>query len=163
MARWCGWPSQVRVAFAIDTHDREIISFVASAGGITGQMVRDLMLVCVETRFGRLQAPHPVQGLRVNGSPYTAAQALTFAAALSLVPCFTPMRSPKGSGVSEAFVKTLKRNYARVQPCPDADTVLVRLGHWITDCNGYHPPRGLGMCSPREFIHAQTQLASCPV
>jgi putative transposase len=46
----------VRVAFAIDTCDREII-----AGGISGEMVRDLMLACVERRFATLRAPQPVQ------------------------------------------------------------------------------------------------------
>ncbi len=161
VACWNG--EVVRVAFAIDTHDREIIAFVASTGGITGQMVRDLMLACVEIHFGRVQAPHPVQWLSDNGSAYTAAQTLTFATALGLVPCFTPVRSPESNGVSEAFVKTLKRDYARVQPCPDADTVLVRLGHWITDYNEHHPHQGLGMRSPREFIRAQKQLAPCPV
>jgi transposase InsO family protein len=34
----------VRVAFAIDTCDREIIAWQASTGGISGEMVRDLML-----------------------------------------------------------------------------------------------------------------------
>lgn len=79
------------------------------------------------------------------------------------MPCFTPVRSPESNGVSEAFVKTLKRDYARVQPCPDADTVLDRIGAWITDYNENHPRRELGMRSPREFIRAQMQPAPCPV
>ena len=153
----------VRVAFAIDTHDREVIAWVASTGGVTGQMVRDLMLTCVEARFGILRATHPVQWLADNGSAYTAAETLSFAAALNLVPRFTPVRSPESNGVSEAFVKTLKRDYARVQPRPDANTVLARIGAWITDYNEHHPHRGLGMRSPREFIRAQLQPAPCPV
>ena len=59
-----------------------------------------------------------MQWLADNGSAYTAAETLSFAAALNLVPCFTPVRSPESNGVSEAFVKTLKRDYARVQPRP---------------------------------------------
>jgi hypothetical protein len=51
-----------------------------------------------------------------NDSPYAARETLEFAAALALVPCFTPVRSPESNGVSEAFVKTLKRDYARIQP-----------------------------------------------
>lgn len=104
-----------------------------------------------------------MQWLTDNGSPYTAAETLSFAAALGLVPCFTPVRSPESNGVSEAFVKTLKRDYARVQPRPDADTVLARVGAWIANYNEHHPHRGLGMRSPREFIRAQTNPASCPV
>lgn len=60
----------VRVIFAIDTHDREIIAWQASTGGISGEMVRDLMLACVERRFSALRAPHPVQWLADNGSAY---------------------------------------------------------------------------------------------
>ena len=153
----------VRVAFAIGTHDRAVMAWVSSTGGISGQMVRDLMLACIETRFGTLRAPHPVQWLADNGSAYTAGETLSFAAALGLVPCFTPVRSPESNGVAEAFVKTLKRDYARVQPRPDADTVLARIGGWIADYNEHHPHRGLGMRSPREFIRAQTQPAPCPV
>jgi transposase InsO family protein len=153
----------VRLAFAIDTHDREIIAWQASSGGISGQMVRDLMLACVEARFNALRAPHPVQWLADNGSAFTARDTLDFATALSLVPCFTPVRSPQSNGVSEAFVKTFKRDYARIQPRPDALTVLQQLPTWIDDYNEIHPHRGLQMLSPREFIHKQSQPAPCPV
>jgi transposase InsO family protein len=115
----------VHVAFAIDTHDREIISWVATAGGgISGEMVRDMMLDCVERRFGSIRAPHPVQWLADNGSPYTAGRDHRFRHGPRLVACFTPVRSPESNGVCEAFVKTLKRDYVRVNPCPDALSVL---------------------------------------
>jgi putative transposase len=87
---------------------------------------------------------------------------LDFAAALSLVPCFSRCAA-QSSGVSEAFVKTLKRDYARVQPRPDALTVLEKLASWIEDYNDSHPHRGLRMRSPREFIQGQSQPAPCPV
>ena len=83
------------------------------------------MLVCVERRFDTLRVPHPVQWLADNGSAYTARETLNFAAALGLVTCFTPVRSLESNGVSEAFVKTLKRDYARIQPRPDTLTVLL--------------------------------------
>jgi putative transposase len=47
----------VRVAFAIDTHDREILAWTASPRGIGGISVRDLMLLAVERCFGTLVAP----------------------------------------------------------------------------------------------------------
>ena len=136
---------------------------VATTGAIDGEMIRDLMLACVERRFASLRAPHPVQWLADNGSAYTARETLDFAAALSLIPCFTPVRSPESNGVSEAFVKTLKRDYARIKPRPDALTVLQQLPAWIDDYNEVHPHRGLKMRSPREFIQSQSQSASCPV
>ena len=35
-------------------------------------------------------------------------------------PCFTPVQSPESNGIAEAFVKTFKRDYARINPLPDA-------------------------------------------
>jgi putative transposase len=37
--------------------------------------------------------------------------------------------------MAEAFVKTLKRDYARVGPCPDAATVLRQLDGWFEHYN----------------------------
>ena len=162
--RWCSdafeincWNGDiVRIVFAIDAHDREVPAWHAVAGsGISGSMVRDLMLETVEKRFGAMPAPHPVEWLSDNGIPYTARETLDFAAALGLVPCFTPVRSPESNGLAEAFVKTFKRDYVRVNPLPDAVTVLRQLTGWFADYNESHPHSGLGMRSPREFIRAQ--------
>ena len=54
--RWCSdsleftcWNGElVRVAFALDCHDREVIGWVATTAGISGEMIRDLMVECVE-------------------------------------------------------------------------------------------------------------------
>jgi transposase InsO family protein len=146
----------VRIAFAIDTHDREIITWVAThGGGISGEMIRDMMLDCVERRFNALRALFPVPWLADNGSAYTAAETNDFAAALKLVPCLTPAHSPESNGVCEAFVKTLKGDYARVNPRPDAISVLQQLPAWSEDYNNSHPHSGLRMGSPREFIPRQ--------
>lgn len=85
-------------------------------------MVRDLILACVQRRFAALRAPSPVQCPANNFSAYTARETLDFAAALFLVPRFTPVRSLENNSVSEAFVETLKRDHARVQPSPDTLT-----------------------------------------
>jgi putative transposase len=155
----------VRIVFAIDTHDREVMAWVATAGaGISGEMVRDIMLECVERRFEAQRAPQPVQWLADNGSAYTAGETLDFATALNLVPCFTPVRSPESNGVCEAFVKTMKRDYVRVNPRPDAISVLQQLPAWFEDYNTVHPHGGLRMQSPREFIAQQSATpAECPV
>jgi putative transposase len=164
--RWCSdafeitcWNGDiVRVVFVIDAHDREVLAWHAVAGaGISGSMVRDLMLEAVEQRLGTTQAPHAVEWLSDNGSPYTAKETLDFAAALGLVPCFTPVHSPESNGIAEAFVKTFKRDYARVNPLPNAATVLRQIAGWFDDYNESHPHSGLGMISPREFIRAQVR------
>src|SRR6516162_11119073 len=117
----------VRVAFALDSHDREVISWVATTAGISGEMIRDMMVQCVEQRFGDIRAPHKVQWLSDNGSIFAAYRTLEIAAALNLEPCFTPVESPESNGMAEAFVKTFKRDYVRINPLPDARTVLPRI------------------------------------
>ena len=106
------------MAFAIDTCDREIIAWQASTGGVTGEMVRNLMLACVGRRFNALRALYPVEWLADNGSAYTARETIEFATALLLVPCFTPVRSPESNGVIEAFLKAFKaitQEYSRAR------------------------------------------------
>ena len=146
------------MAFIIDAFDREIIAFAAVSGaGISGSDVRDMMLEAVEARFGTIRAPHPIEHLSDNGSPYTAKDTRNFAAALNLVACFTPIRSPESNGISEAFVKTFKRDYVRISPLPDAPAALRQIAGWIEDYNEIHPHSSLRMRSPREFIRAQVQ------
>jgi transposase InsO family protein len=58
----------VRVLFAIDACDREIIAWSATTAGISGEIVRDLMVACVERRFGISKTPQAVEWLSDNGS-----------------------------------------------------------------------------------------------
>jgi transposase InsO family protein len=51
----------------------------------------------------------------------------------------TPIESPQSNGMAEAFVRTIKRDYVRVSPCPDADTVMHQLSAWINHYNEVHP------------------------
>lgn len=161
--RWCSdgfeftcWNGEiVRGAFVIDAHDREIIAWRAvTGGGISGSDVRDIMLEAVEARFGTTRAPSPIEWLSDNGSPYTAKDTRRFAGQLNLAPCFTPIASPESNGISEAFVKTLKRDYVRVNPLPDAAKALGQIARWFEDYNENHPHSGLRMRSPREFRRA---------
>ncbi|OJT99156.1 MAG: transposase [Rhizobium sp. 63-7] len=164
--RWCSdgleftcWNGEViRLAFIIDAFDREIISWAAVANaGISGSDIRDMMLEAVEKRFGTTNAPHAIEHLSDNGSAYTARETRLFAQALNLIPCFTPVASPQSNGMSEAFVKTLKRDYIRISPIPDAQTALRKIDGWIEDYNEIHPHSALKMASPREFIKAISQ------
>jgi len=170
--RWCSdgfeiacWNGQVvRVAFALDCCDREIISHVATTGGISGERVRDLMIESVECRFGpAVRLPHPVEWLSDNGSCYTARETIAFGQDMGFISCFTPVRSPESNGMAEAFVKTFKRDYVYVHDRPDAKTVIAQLDQWFEDYNEYHPHKGLKMKSPRQFIRSQLLTASCPV
>ena len=148
----------VRILFVLDACDREIIAWSAVANaGISGEMVRDLMIAAVERRFKRTCTPHPVDWLSDNGSAYIAKDTADIARALGLTLLFTPVRSPESNGISESFVKTLKRDYARLNILHDADAILAMLPDWIEDyCeippalrpevpipSGVHPPQCL--------------------
>jgi len=115
-------------------------------------MVRDLMIDCVERRFAGTKVPHPIEWLSDNGSAYIARDTLDTATALGLHLCFTPVRSPESNGICEAFVKTLKRDYARLSILPNSQTVLALLPSWFEDYNEVHPHSGLKFRSPREFL-----------
>ncbi|WP_156455598.1 IS3 family transposase [Sphingomonas sp. CCH5-D11] len=155
----CDNGEKVRVAFALDCCDREAMGHVATTGGITAEDVQDLMVATVEHRFGPVnRLPAPVEWLTDNGSCYTARDTRAFARDIGLVPRTTPVSSPQSNGMAEAFVRTLKRDYIRVSPRPDAKTVIEQLPGWLAHYNDVHPHRALGYRSPREYI-AQTREA----
>ena len=166
--RWCSdgfeftcWDGAVvRGVFIIDAHDREIIAWRAVVNaGISGSDVRDMMLEAVERRFDGYRASASVEMLSDNGSPYIARETRIFAAQLGLKPCFTPVKSPQSNGISEAFVNTLKRDYVRVTPIPNAEIAMQAVAGWFEDYNENHPHSGLKMRSPREVRSAQIATA----
>ena len=149
----CDNGERVRVAFALDCCDREAMSYVATTGGIGGEEVRDLMVAAVEHRFGRVnRLPQTIEWLTDNGAAYTAHDTRRFAREIGLEPRTTPVESPQSNGMAEAFVRTLKRDYVRASPRPDAATILRQLPSWIAHYNEVHPHKALGYRSPRELI-----------
>src|SRR5437899_6553420 len=82
------------------------------------------MLAAVEHRFGPVnRLPVTIEWLSDNGSCYLAGKTRSFACDIGLEPRTTPIESPQSNGMAEAFVRTIKRDYVRVSPCPDANTV----------------------------------------
>ena len=158
--RWCSDTLQIRcwngekveMGFALDCCDREAMSWVATTGAITGEMIRDLMVEAVENRFGSVEKlPHPVQWLSDNGGCYTADETRELGENLGFIVCTTPAYSPESNGMSEAFVKTLKRDYVYLNRLDDPATVLAQIPAWIEDYNENAPHKGLKMRSPRQY------------
>jgi transposase InsO family protein len=56
----------------------------------------------------------PIEWLTDNGSCYTEQEARKFAKAIGLKPITTPVESRQSNGMTESFVKTFKRDYARL-------------------------------------------------
>jgi putative transposase len=157
----CGNAEKVRVAFALDCCDREALGHVATTEGIKGEDVRDLMVTAVEHRFGTVnRLPETIEWLTDNGSGYIAAETRAFARDIGLEPRTTPVESPQSNGMAEAFVRTIKRDYARVCDLPDARTVIELLPKWFEHYNTVHPHRALGYRSPREFLADNATAAS---
>ena len=170
--RWCSdafeiacWNGErVRSAFSMDCCDREIMSYVATTGGICGDMIRDLMAESIEYRFGKVnRLPHRIQWLSDNGPAYIARETKNFAAMMGLEVCTTPYYSPESNGMAESFVKTFKRDYVHINDLTDAVTVMKQLPEWFSDYNENHPHKGLKMMSPREYRKHQNKLVTCPV
>lgn len=158
--RWCSdafgiqcWNGeQVQVAFSLDCHDRESITYVASTRGIDGGLVRDLMMETVEQRFGKVKrVPHVVQWLTDNGPGYTAHETVRFGHSLGLDIRTTPSYSPESNGMAEAFVKTFKRDYVWLGDLSSAARVIEQLDAWFEDYNENAPHKALRMKSPRQY------------
>jgi transposase InsO family protein len=155
----CDNGERVRVAFALDCCDREVMSWVASTRGIDAGLVGDLMLQAVEQRFGPDGLPdQEIEWLTDNGSCFTARETRQFAKQLRLKPVTTPIESPQSNGMAESFVKTLKRDYAALSDRPDARTVMNQLKDWFEHYNTKHPHSALGYLPPRMFREMQQQL-----
>ena len=133
------------------------MAWVATTQGIKSEDVRDLMVASVESRFGQVnRLPRAIEWLSDNGSGYIAKDTKRFARDLGFEPLTTPVASPQSNGMAEAFVRTIKRDYAHVNPAPDAQTVIESLPVWFEHYNRVHPHSALRYRSPREFIAAQS-------
>jgi putative transposase len=124
--RWCSdifeitcWNGEiVRIVFVIDAHDREVLAWHAVAGaGVSGSMLRDLMLESGGTAFRH--DPGAIRR-RVASPPKRRSTSLPPSAWCHA----SPRCTARSQTAAEAFVKTFKRDYARIHPLPDAATVL---------------------------------------
>lgn len=130
-------------------------------GGITARTFKDLMVATAEHRYGRVsRVPEPIEWLTDNGSCNTARNTRTFARDIGLGPRTTPVSRPQSSGMAEAFVRTLKHDYVRVNPRPVAHTVIAQLPGWGDHYNKVHPQRALCYRSPRECIATTREVLS---
>jgi putative transposase len=128
------------------------MSWVATTKGIDAGLVGNLMMLAVEKRFGSTgKPPKTIEWLADNGSCYTAAKSRRFAKQLGIKPVITTVTSAQSHGMDESFVKTLKRNYAKLANRPDSKTVMAQLKDWFDDYNSYHPHSALGYLPPTLF------------
>ncbi len=102
-----------------------------------------MLLEAVEGRFGGLQAPQRIEFLADNGfHPTRLWKHAALPTQLGLLPCFMPVASPQSDGVSESFVRTLKRDYVRVKLLPSVANALGQIAGWFEGYNENHPHSG---------------------
>jgi transposase InsO family protein len=152
---WNG--EKVYIAFSLDCHDREAMSFVAEKRPLFhGDIIR-LMDQTVSHRFGEFieKLPNRIQWLSDRGPQYIAFETYAYGEQWGFDVRTTPAYSPESNGIAEAFVKLFKRDYVYVNELWTAESVLRRLPEWFADYNRNHPHSGLQMKSPLEYREAQ--------
>ena len=152
---WNG--EEVHVAFSLDCCDRENMAFVARPHDLSRHEIMELMDKTVVQRFGPSveKLPYPIEWLTDNGGPYTASETKDYGKEWGFILRNTPAYSPESNGMSEAFVKTFKRDYVYTHESPDAATVMRQLPAWFEDYNRVAPHSGLDYRSPWEYREEQ--------
>jgi putative transposase len=73
-----------------------------------------------------------------------------------LEPKRTAVRSPR-NGMTESFVKMIKRDYISIMPRPDARKAVQNLAMVFEHYNEWYPHSALSYRSPRKYLrHRQT-------
>lgn len=157
--RWCSDAFEIHcyngekvyVAFCLDTHDREAVSYIAYDRPLLAVDIQKLMIESVNKRFGKDKAPRGIQFLSDRGAIYRAKETIEMGRRLGLKSCFTKAYTPQSNGMSESLVGTMKRDYVYTSDCVDAKTTLGMIEGWFKDYNEEAPHSGLGMMSPMEY------------
>lgn len=169
--RWCSDCFEIKcfngekvyVCFILDCCDREVISFLSQSRPFLSEDIQSLMIMAVEYRFGKLHTGREIEFLSDRGSIYRAYAVQLLARKIGLKSCFTRSYSPESNGMSEAFVKTIKRDYVYVSDCYSAEVTMRMLEDWIRDYNTVAPHSGLGMRSPAEYRRLKGESQICEV
>ena len=80
--------------------------------------------MAVEYRFGKLHTGREIEFLSDRGNIYRSYEVQLLARKIGLKSCFTRAYSPESNGMSEAFVKTIKRDYVYVNDCYSAEVTI---------------------------------------
>lgn len=92
--------------------------------------MRDLMTVAVESRFGQVnRLTDVIEWLTDNGSGYIAKETRRFCSGNRPRTAEDTRPKPPIQRGGQAFVRTIKRDYARVSPMPNAEVVM--LPAWV--------------------------------
>ena len=143
--------------FTKDCCDREIISWRAKSGrGLPDELVREMLIAAVETRFGTVVAcSGELQSSSDNGGAYRAHETHAAARQLGITPVHTPVHTPvcslQPNGMAESFVDTFKRDYVSRMDRSTAAIVLTQLPGAFTHFNEIPLHSAPKLKSPRMY------------
>lgn len=89
----CSNGERVRVAFSLDCCDRDVLAYVATTGGLTGQIIRDLMVLTLRHGFPRESRRRRLNGSRTTGPAISTRKRLGLAG----ISASCPSRRPSGA------------------------------------------------------------------
>lgn len=97
-----------------------------------------------------------------NPPAYTSKDTISFAQMMGFEVSTAPNYCPESTGMAEAFIETLKRDYMYPHDLPDAESVAKLLTLCFQDYTN-RPNKGLEMSSLSEYGMCQDKLEGCPV
>ena len=141
----------------MDTRKHE--GLVAVKAGKTRRCSDGFELASIERRFGAGNTPEKqIEWRTYISSCFTARDIRKFAKAIGLKPITTPVESPQSNGMAESFVKTFKRDCARLCRRLGSQTIMRDLKRWFDHSNDEHPHSALGYLPPRRFREKQRSI-----
>ena len=108
-------------------------------------------------RFGPInRLPRTIEWLSDNGLGYIAKETRAFARDLGFEPLTTPVTSPQSKGMAEAFVRTIKREYASVDLLPVRQDRHRSLAALVRPLQRRSPAQRSALSIAASFIAAQS-------
>lgn len=110
--------------------------------------------------------PGVIEWLTDNGSGYIAGETRRFAREIGFELLTIPVQSPQSNGMAKAFVRTIKRDYARVNPMPSveiAKSSCVNCRHGSITTTGFTRTRRWDTVHRESSSQTVQPRRTCPV
>jgi putative transposase len=137
----------VRVLFAIDACDREVMAWLAASAGISSEMVRDLMVAASNVDSGSAR-----RRMLSNGCPTTARLKSPRTRSTPQPPWASSFVSRQSARRNPTASRRHSSKPSNAITLGCAETLIALLPAWFEDYNEVHPHSGLKFLSPREFL-----------
>ncbi|ENG7680655.1 transposase [Providencia stuartii] len=94
-----------------------------------------------------------------NVSAHRSHEAKWFGKQICLSPKHLAVGRPQSNGITEIFVKIMKRDYISLMPKPNGLTAVKNLAAVFEHYNEWYPHSTLGYRSPQEYKRCRTHIS----